>query len=253
MLHRTCFLIAAAALLNAAAGCDFSGVAAADGNLDKPTAAAQTARDGNSPEKPAKNSQGEAASPRVEGASGAEFHAQLLDIAATYEKLGRFDERLRFGPSLCRGPLQSKPEPSRVRLSKSGDDETHGKKLYYLYVKDQIRYGSLRKTQEVGQVIVKEAWKPEAAKDERGVTVAYDRDDEQHYRAGEKIGLFIMTKLAPDTPNTDEGWVYGTVSADGKKITSAGRVENCMACHKSDKTKDRMFGVDMSEAGDGKR
>jgi hypothetical protein len=44
--------------------------------------------------------------------------------------------------------------------------------------------------------------------------------------------------------------VYGTVSADGKRVTSAGRVESCMACHQGDKTTDRMFGVDVLEPGE---
>ena len=44
------------------------------------------------------------------------------------------------------------------------------------------------------------------------------------------------------TPDTDEGWVYGTVSADGKTVTSAGRVQSCMNCHQ-DAPHDRLFGV----------
>jgi hypothetical protein len=185
-----------------------------------------------------------------------EFHAQLLEIAANYQALGRFDELLRFGPPPCSAPLDGeeqtprKPEPSRVRFSKSNDADTHGKKLYYLYVKDQKSYGYVSKKQDVGQVVVKEAWTPVLANDARGATVALDPDDKKHYRAGEKLGLFIMAKLDPETPNTDEGWVYGTVSADGKRVTSAGRVESCMACHQGDKTTDRMFGVDVLEPGE---
>ena len=47
--------------------------------------------------------------------------------------------------------------------------------------------------------------------------------------------------LDPKTPGTDDGWVYGTVSADGKTVTSAGRVDSCMRCHET--RKDRVFGI----------
>lgn len=190
---------------------------------------------------------------------GVEFHATLLEIAAAYQKYGRFDETLRFGPPPCSAPPpgfppyeEPKPGPSRLRVSKSRDADSHGKKLYYLYVKDgqAYAYTDIGKRQHEGQVILKEAWKPELTKDDRSAMVAFDPDDKQHYRAGEKFGLFVMMKLNPATPNTDEGWVYATISADGKTVTSAGRVESCMACHQGEGTKDRTFGVREIEPGD---
>ena len=50
-----------------------------------------------------------------------------------------------------------------------------------------------------------------------------------------------MAKLAPETPGTDEGWIYGTVAPDGT-VTSAGLVESCMECHDS-APHERLFGV----------
>ena len=50
-----------------------------------------------------------------------------------------------------------------------------------------------------------------------------------------------MMKLDPKTPGADDGWVYGTVSADGKTVTSAGRVASCMKCHETRPT--RLFGL----------
>ena len=50
-----------------------------------------------------------------------------------------------------------------------------------------------------------------------------------------------MVKLDPATPGTDEGWVYGTVSPDGKAVGAAGRVASCMKCHAEAKS-DRLFG-----------
>jgi hypothetical protein len=51
-----------------------------------------------------------------------------------------------------------------------------------------------------------------------------------------------MFKLDPKTPGTDEGWVYGTVTADGKTVTSAGRVASRMKCHQ-EAPHDRLFGL----------
>ena len=61
------------------------------------------------------------------------------------------------------------------------------------------------------------------------------------YRAGSKAGLYIMFKTEP-TVDTDEGWVYGTVSNEGTKVTSAGRVASCMSCH-LESPHDRIFGL----------
>jgi hypothetical protein len=116
----------------------------------------------------------------------------------------------------------------------------------------------------VGQVVVKEAWAPEevpagtpqtpvrrAARVRRGGAVEevqeeflpYARGaDGKFYHAKEKAALFIMLKLEPGTPGTDEGWVYGTVTPDGKRVTAAGRLESCMGCHQ-DAPHDRLFGV----------
>lgn len=70
----------------------------------------------------------------------------------------------------------------------------------------------------------------------------YARTNGKLYRAWGKEGLFILFKLDPQTPGTDEGWVYGTVTADGKQVTSAGRVEACMSCHQR-APYDRLFGM----------
>ena len=64
------------------------------------------------------------------------------------------------------------------------------------------------------------------------------------YRAGAPAGLFIMFKVDSATPETDEGWVYATVSTAGE-VTSAGRVASCMGCHEN-ATHERLFGVPLS-------
>jgi hypothetical protein len=72
--------------------------------------------------------------------------------------------------------------------------------------------------------------------------------DGKTYRAARISGLFILAKLDPKTPGTDNGWVYGTVSAG--KVTSAGRVGYCMRCHES--KPDRLYGLDHQAKKGGK-
>jgi len=214
----------------------------------------------------------EANNPAVRQEDGRQFHERLLEIARTYETYGRLNTKFRFAPVLC-ADAGAQPDPfgpSSAQLSSSGDGATHGRKLYSLFVKElqaglwSVSYTEPGKPNPVGQVVVKEAWAPEEVKDEgqplevvsRTVKVRgrdglvdhtdrftpYVRKDGRLYHAAQKAGLFIMVKLDPQTPGTDEGWVYGTVSADGKEVTSAGRVESCMACHR-DAPHDRLFGL----------
>jgi hypothetical protein len=173
-----------------------------------------------------------------------EFHARLLEIAAGYKKFGRFDGHLRVSPEQCAAP--------RPSMSKSDDTKTHGKKLYYLLAKDPDNYVD-GKEQKPGQVIVKESWKAQLAKSVYGPDVVKDPDDRKHYEPAYRSDLYIMLKLDRKTANTDEGWVYGTVTADGKRVTSAGRVESCMACHQGKETTDRMFGVRAPDSKAAKR
>lgn len=77
------------------------------------------------------------------------------------------------------------------------------------------------------------------------------REDGKFFRIGEPVGLFIMLKLDSKTPDTDEGWVYATTTIDGKTISSIGRVESCMSCHK-EVTRDRVYGTTWSWPYDSK-
>jgi hypothetical protein len=200
------------------------------------------------------------------------FQTQLLDIAATYESYGRFSTRPRYAIAACMPiPVISRP-PLGPLLSGSDDPYTHGRKLYYLFVKDAaafapyntVGYEGVTGPSPVGQVVVKESWLPEEVKngamqlepvtrtykvrvgkgfeERQDKFLPFAQQDGHSYRAKEKWALFIMYKLEPKTPGTDEGWVYGTVTADGKKVTGAGRIESCMGCHR-DAPHDRLFGL----------
>lgn len=178
----------------------------------------------------------------------AAFQPRLLEIAAGYEAYGRVDDELRWAPELCRQPM-----PSRPRTSQSGDLDTHGKKLYFLFAADRKGYlgRGPQPASAVGQVVVKEAWTveevpPDTKYDESKSPVMYLREGGHLFHAAKKSGLFIMYRLDPATAGSDNGWVYGTVTPDGAAVTSAGRVESCMGCHTT--APERLFGIAYSGA-----
>jgi len=172
-------------------------------------------------------------------------------IAANYVAWGRVDDELRWAPFLCRIPL-----PGITRPSKSDDESTHGQKLYSVFAKNHDAYPNGPQTE---QVVVKQSWtaelvttpdagfKPSAemfAADAGDHFYAYARGDGGVYRAAQPAGLYIMFKLPPSTPDTDQGWVYATITAAGE-VTAAGRVTKCMDCHEV-ATHERLFGVPLS-------
>ncbi len=198
-----------------------------------------------------------------------QFHKQLLEIAKDYQKWGRLDDETHWAPQMCRAPLYREALPSR-----SKDTDTHGQKLYSLFAKDPRSYVKLFPKVSwnrynypkptipengVGQVVVKESWIPreatakEAEQAKKGLlrgSAPIAWKDEKAYLAEKQADLFVMFKLDPKTPGTDAGWVYGTVTPDGKTVTSAGMVESCIKCHR-DAKQDRLFGpVESSEIRD---
>ena len=141
----------------------------------------------------------------------------LTEISTSYPSYGRVDDVQRRAPTDCRAP-----EPVPPRLSAGRDPETHGRKLYYLYAKNHEAYRMVRElAQPVGQVLVKESWVP-------GNPLT-------------RGPLFVMMKTGD--ADSDAGWVYATLTPDGKTVTGSGKLAACMECHQSERTNDRMFGV----------
>jgi len=182
------------------------------------------------------------------------FDTRLKTVAKEYLAWGRVDDERRWAPELCRPP-----RPAEARESQSEDPKTHGQKLYSLFAKDRKGYLlSGKQANPVGQVIVKQSWVPievlddgrplneKAVNNGRGTAgdtfVPYVRKDGKLYKAETQAELFVMMKLDPKTPDTDQGWIYATVTPDGSKATSAGKVESCMRCHAKAKD-DRLFGL----------
>jgi hypothetical protein len=166
---------------------------------------------------------------------------------------------------LCRMPIPGVDyEIAQARFSFSKDPATHGDKLFYLYAQDRDAYlASPLGVNPVGQFVVKESWIPVEVKpnskaeamETRAVNSSASTVDDirtparnplaqkdgKTYRADRVSGLFILAKLDPKTPDTDNGWIYGTVTPDRKSVTSAGRVGYCMRCHES--KPDRLYGI----------
>lgn len=213
------------------------------------------------------------ASVRAEHADAERFSAALLAAARDYWMWSRVDEHPRAAPPPCADPSSvSQAEggfPSHARLSKA-DDGAHEAKLYYLFAGLDGRsarklYASLGldptsrglgltssnrapprepSPLPVGFTIVKQSWKtaskPRSAepRPERMIQtpepVTFVIHEDETLYVGEQAELFIMIKLgAPDLEGTDAGWIYGTVTADGKTVTSTGKVEPCMDCHEA--------------------
>ena len=193
--------------------------------------------------------------PPAQPAADGRFSADLVRIAREYEQLRRLDDASRWAPALCRQP------PTQAGFSESKDGETHGQKLYSLYVKDTLSYAGFPATaplwgadlDHLGQVIVKESWVPEpwegdpaeidlwSAQDSWGPSGLRPAErDGRLWRGKELEGLYVMYRLPPDTPGTDDGWVYGIVAPDRATVRAAGRIASCMDCHGTEA--DRLFG-----------
>ncbi len=164
-------------------------------------------------------------------------------------------------------------------MSAAPDGSPHGRTLYTLYARDEDAYLAMsfrwlfeRPTapgtpssepiiNPVGQVVVKQAFTPEPADELRARYDAWQGrswnadeaaqwrdvgscalgDDGHLYRAGPLAALFVMLKLEPGTPGTDNGWVYATIAPDLTTITSMGAIESCVQCHQQT-DRDRLYG-----------
>lgn len=192
--------------------------------------------------------------------SRGESERLMLEIAREYRSYQRVSDWVNWAPTLCR----SLP-PSGVQESASGDEDTHGRKLYFLFASDDADYRRLAYRDPdstppapyraaLGQVIVKESFVPVEVKGENVATpTAPSRyagslpedhtrgHDGRIFRTGDAAGLFIMAKVsAEEAKGTDNGWVYATVSPDLKSVTAFGRIASCMECHTAT-THDRLF------------
>jgi len=170
------------------------------------------------------------------------FEEILRRAVVGYEKFHRVTGEPRVPPTMCHmpGPFIYTSEASRE----------HGGKLYLLYARhaDGTKYIEEGQPAKIGQTLIKESWQ-RIKGEPQGRTEAHKRypggltmkDGDYDYHAGDSIGLFVMHKLDPKTPGTDQGWIYGTIDKHGK-VTGAGRMASCIKCHE-DADFDRRFGL----------
>ncbi|MDI1442635.1 hypothetical protein [Polyangium sp. 6x1] len=225
--------------------------------LDEPVTPANDSQEARTP--PA------AANPSAAPGPSTEIDPRFVPLVAAafrdYKAWGRADDELRWAPWLCR-----MPEPGRARMS-GAEDGGHARKLYSVFVKEQHSYPMVHTDapvpQPVGQILVKESYHPELldkAKTPEDLSYLQEKTmKEDHFnpyaRVGDRIyvasrlaGAYVVLKVAPGTPGTDTGWVYGTVTPEGE-VTSAGRVASCMGCHVSARH-ERVFGLGPAKKGD---
>lgn len=190
--------------------------------------------------------------------------AMLGWIAGEYRNWPRATDAMAWSPYDCRAPFPTVPT-SPIAASRSDDDATHGRKLYYLFARDLMSYlgtgpglgPNAGSPTPIGQVLVKEGWHPvlrsDIQPDDRGFLPLPPDVDPAHiasmdgtwYERGEKADLFVMYRLARDTPGTDQGWVYGVVrpaGLSGPEVLASGLIESCINCHRW-ATSDRMLGM----------
>jgi hypothetical protein len=158
------------------------------------------------------------------------WHPLLQEIAAHYSDWGRVDDQMRWAPTLC-----AMPQPARARISASSHESTHGRKLYTLYAKDPVAYGVPRASRPLPNTpaslasrrcVVKEAFRPVEAAKERVGSVAICCLPSTRESATCLASRWVSTSCssrAKPVAETDAGWVYGTIAADGTTVTSAGK------------------------------
>ena len=174
----------------------------------------------------------------------ADLRRRLLEIAANYKGYEKADGRMRVAVVYCAAPTGI--PKAQYQFSRSDDANSHGKKLYLMYAAkiDPITgsYTSGKLQRETDQVIVKESWLAERAKEDDRFSETVAGANGERYKPGAKGPLFAMFQVDQKNPLSDDGWVYGTLTPDGKTITGIGRITNCMACHQK-APHGRLFGL----------
>ena len=171
------------------------------------------------------------------------FTEPIKAAAKDYQAFPRVSGEAKRAPTDCRMPA--------TLARRSAADKEHGQKLYLLYARfaEGGEYMKAGEPAQVGQTLVKESWQcvdgPQTGKTEASERYSFGaptlREGDKVCHAGDFNGLFVMHKLAADTKDTDQGWIYGTIDRDGI-VTAAGRVASCMQCHQ-DAVEDRRFGL----------
>jgi hypothetical protein len=192
-----------------------------------------------------------------------ELVARAAAGAASWDVVG---PHVLWAPTLCMAP-----PPRSAHVSRAPEGGHQGHKLFVLRANDPESYMKLTGSGDerspndtpseapLGLTLVKESYAPIAI-DPADVPAPrigidlyaepdgfypYARRSGQTYRTGERRDAFVMVRVAPGTPDSEQGWVFGTVTPEGE-VTSAGRVASCIGCHSEaygEAGTDGLFGV----------
>ncbi len=187
-------------------------------------------------------------------ANDAKQHPVLLAIAGRYDSFARADGT-HWSQLDCLAPPD---DPAH--LSRADEGTAHGRKVFVLRLFDfetyaretggrshapsDARMGKGIPVPGTEQVLVKVSYEPteDATKAQPFAGIAPAVHKGKKYYPGEQKDLFVMYRPTDKSLATDSGWLYGTVSADGKRVSSAGLVKSCMSCHEK-APHGRQFGV----------
>ena len=177
-----------------------------------------------------------------------QFHEALVSVAEEYLRYGMVNSIAlpTTGEAVDSGDVAPKPF-----MSESDHESSHGKKLYFLFAKKIGHYVNPDgKPAPVEQAIVLESWTSNPSYPGARNLVNHASANRINPRTkvgneileiGQRQNFFIMTKLAEDTPKTDQGWVYGVVDSDTREVVASGKIASCMSCHVNGGN-DRLFG-----------
>lgn len=172
---------------------------------------------------------------------------EILALLAHYKYKMTDLTSARWSPFYCR--MMPMSEDSHA------EDSEHGRKAYFLWSDDPGAYYDIAadavESAPVGMTLVKESWTP--LEEFEGSlhwisseNMLYSTSPEVLYSdqpaLAEPYGLFVMHKLEPGTPHTDNGWVYATTDFEGTEVFEVGRIASCIGCHES-APHDRLYGV----------
>ncbi len=160
------------------------------------------------------------------------FAQEVLTAAQGYKHLELVSTQERLAPELCRAV------DSVTSQSRAGATSPHGRKLYLMWARDAQTYFDTPDVHAaLGQTLVKQSFEARqelTTAQAPGETIA-------HLTTGNQTEFFVMYKADPSDTRTDNGWVYGIVSADLSRTIASGRLATCMACHTKRET--RLFGM----------
>ncbi len=167
----------------------------------------------------------------------------LLDIVANHKNLTLYNYALKMALVQCSAYKPGDPPRYRstVFTSRSDDTSTHGLKVFELYVKNDNAYAyQYSQPQPEGQTLVKATWHSKEIQNPAENQRVLKVNDSVYLQPTTPSEYFIMFKSNNTLYATDEGWIYGIVSEDGKEVINKGLIKSCMSCHDASKH-DRML------------